>query len=269
MKKRALTQFAYLRRLSLGKIADPAAVASLIRRLFPVTTPLELIRIGGEGDGGYLIPDDLDGVVACFSPGVDVIALFEAALVARGIPCYLADASVDAAPIDDPLVHFEKKFLGVVDDPMTVTLDAWVARCVPAAGDLILQMDIEGGEWPVLLNVSDAVLRRFRIIVLELHGMERIVDRFGFSIIDAALDRLLRNYHVVHNHPNNQMDAVKLGDLVIPPLLEVTLLRKDRAAPTGFATSFPHALDRKNVEERPDLALPINWHAVAGRLPSD
>ena len=265
MKKPLLTQLAYRRRLSLGKIADPLEVNALIRRMHPVTTALDLIRIGGEGDGGYLAPDDLDGIVACFSPGVDVIARFEAALVARGIPCYLADASVDAAPIDDPLIHFEKKYLGVVEDPTTVTLDAWVARCAPPAGDLILQMDIEGAEWPVLLNVSDAVLQRFRIIVLELHGLERIVDQFGFSIMSAALDRLLRHFHVAHSHPNNHMDVARLGDLEIPPLLEVTLLRRDRAAATGYATDFPHALDRKNVDERPGVDLPIHWRAAAGR----
>ena len=30
--------------------------------------------IGGAGDGGYLVPDDLDGIEYCFSPGVNLIS---------------------------------------------------------------------------------------------------------------------------------------------------------------------------------------------------
>ena len=34
----------------------------LITKLAPQDCGLELIRIGGPGDGGYLVPDDLDGI---------------------------------------------------------------------------------------------------------------------------------------------------------------------------------------------------------------
>jgi hypothetical protein len=106
-------------------------------------------------------------------------------------------------PISDVLIHFDKKLLGVVNDDATITLDAWVNTCTLPDGDLILQMDIEGAEWPVLLNVSDEVLRRFRIIVIELHSLERLIDEVGFKLMFAALDRLLRQFHVVHIQPNN------------------------------------------------------------------
>ena len=96
---------------------------AFVSRLHPVITDKELVRIGGDFDGGYLVPDDLDGIVACFSPGVDVTATFEEALLERGIPCFLADASVDAPPIEHPLIDFERKFLGVVNDEVTTTLE--------------------------------------------------------------------------------------------------------------------------------------------------
>jgi hypothetical protein len=35
--------------------------------------------------------------------------------------------------------------------------------------DFLLQMDIEGGEYLTLLATPQEVLRRFRIIVLEIH----------------------------------------------------------------------------------------------------
>ncbi len=243
----------------LSRSVDAQTLSPLIERMHPRTTSFDLIRVGGESDGGYLVPDDLQGIVGCFSPGVDVVASFEAAIVARGIPCFLADASVPGPPIADPLIHFDKKFLGVVDDDLTTKMDTWVRAYAPPTGDLILQMDIEGAEWPVLLNVSDETLSRFRIIVLELHFLEWLLDPVGFDFMFASLDRLLRRYHVVHLHPNNLAPPVTASGLAIPRLLEVTLLRHDRARPTGYANQFPHPLDRRNRTDRRDHALPGCW----------
>jgi hypothetical protein len=246
--------------VSVGRYADDVSIRDMIERLHPVVTDKDLIRLGEDADGGYLVPDDLDGVVACFSPGVGPTASFEEALVKRGIPCFLADASVTSPPTLNKLIHFDHKFLGVVNDDKTTTLDAWVKNYAPAFGDLVLQMDIEGAEWPVLLNVSDETLWRFRIIVIELHDIHRLFERTGSALMAAALERLLRAFHVVHNHPNNFCDPLKKGNVTIPPILELTFLRRDRANPTGYANQFPHTLDRKNSPKRPDFALPPEWY---------
>ncbi len=145
---------------------------------------MPLIRLGADGDGGYLVPDDLADVAACFSPGVDNRATFESALIERGIPCFLADRSVDGPPFEHAMIDFERKFVGAVDDDGTLTVDRWVAEHAPGNSDLILQMDIEGAEWMVLLNCSPETLRRFRIIVMEAHDLERLIDKHAFPIIE-------------------------------------------------------------------------------------
>lgn len=239
--------------------ADQKSVHALVGRLHPLLTEHPLIRLGCEGDGGYLVPDDLDGIAACFSPGVDNRATFETSLIGRGIPCYLADGSVDGAPIESDKVHFCKKYLGVISDNMTITLDDWVNVNEPGNSDLILQMDIEGAEWPVLLNVSGNTLRRFRIIVVELHDLERMMDKHAFLIIKATFDRLLQDFYIVHNHPNNYGRTVRYRSLVIPRVLEMTLIRKDRVRSTEYARKFPHPLDAKNDVNQPDLPLPPPW----------
>ena len=71
-------------------------VRSILDAMHPMAAPRQLIRIGGGGDGGYLVPDDLDGIAACFSPGVSVTSDFELGMAERSIPCFMADASVDA-----------------------------------------------------------------------------------------------------------------------------------------------------------------------------
>ena len=245
--------------ISVAKQADKGAVQALIAQLHPLVTEHPLIRLGSDGDGGYLVPDDLKGIAACFSPGVDNRATFETSLIERGIPCYLADASVDAAPIKGDMVHFCKKFLGVINNETTITLDDWVNTNKPGHDDLILQMDIEGAEWPVLLNASRDTLRRFRIIVIELHDLERLMDKHAFVIIRATLERLLQDFYVVHNHPNNYGRTVRCRSLVIPRVMEMTFIRKDRVTSTEFARAFPHPLDAKNDIDRADVPLPPPW----------
>jgi hypothetical protein len=41
----------------------------------PVITVKELIRIGGDADGGYLVPNDLEDLSGCFSPGLPILQL--------------------------------------------------------------------------------------------------------------------------------------------------------------------------------------------------
>lgn len=245
--------------ISVAKQSDRSAVRNLISRLHPFSTERDLVRLGSRGDGGYLAPDDFVGISACFSPGVDDRASFEQDMIDRSIPCFMADASVSGPPIDGPMVHFVKKFIGVTNTPETITLDNWVEENRPGDDDLLLQMDIEGAEWPVLLNVSNKTLRRFRIIVIEFHDMERLMDKQAFQIIKAVFERLLENFYVVHNHPNNYGRNVRCGQIVIPRVLEMTLIRKDRVKSKRYSQSFPHPLDAKNDPSYPDTPLPPSW----------
>jgi len=110
------------RKWEIVRRSDMAQVRALARKLRPVNTDHPLVRLGGASDGGYLVPDDFNGLAACFSPGVSEIADFELELANRGIPCFLADYSVSAPPVAHPLFHFEKKFLGSEDNEIFTTM---------------------------------------------------------------------------------------------------------------------------------------------------
>ena len=80
----------------MAAFSDREHVLSFIRRLHPIAPACGLIRIGSHEDGGYLLPDDLDGIKHCFSGGVGPSSSFEIDLLQRaGIRSFLADASVD------------------------------------------------------------------------------------------------------------------------------------------------------------------------------
>ena len=62
-------------------MVEPQLLLNFVKKLRPVKTKFNLIRIGGAKDGGYLLPADLDGIAACFSPGVADTANFETELL--------------------------------------------------------------------------------------------------------------------------------------------------------------------------------------------
>lgn len=240
-------------------LADLRRIVDLLR---PVDAGPELIRIGAEGDGGYLLPDDLDDIAACFSPGVDRQATFETALAERGIGAHLADRSVAAPPPGCSPASFEPVFLGTFDGAGTTTLGSWVQRHAPAdAGDLLLQMDIEGAEYAVIDNAERSLLRRFRILVVEFHHLDAIGQPFVCRRIGEALEKLHLDFLPVHLHPNNYAGIVRIGGLPVPPLLEVTFLRRDRCLSARPRTDFPHPLDRDNVPRKRRAVLPREWYA--------
>lgn len=234
----------------------------LLKALHPVKTNFELVRIGGNNDGGYLLPNDLEGITTCFSPGVDVTASFEKDLLERGIKSHLADASVDGPPDGLEVASFEKLFLSGVPDDDHMTLEQWTRRSGGYIGDWILQMDIEGAEYETLLATPPNILSRFRIIALELHAADQWFHPIAWGCVRTFFNRLLEDFHVVHNHPNNNCPFIQVDDILLPTVFELTFLRKDRSPATGFCTQFPHPLDQPNVTDKPDRPLPPSLYGA-------
>lgn len=248
----------------MDKPSSRAELLELIRELRPRLTKRPLVRVGGVSDGGYLLPDDLDGIEFCISPGTSTEVSFDDAMAARGIPVYMADASVDGPPHDHPLFHFSKKFVGVVDDDLTMRIDTLMESATQKhAGDGILQMDIESAEYRTLLDASDDALRRLRIIVIEFHRLDNLFGRMGFDLIGSTFRKLLRYHEVIHIHPNNVAAPSEKNDISIPPVCEFTFVRRDRQVTTEeYANIFPHPLDQPNIKDYPSFALSKVWYST-------
>lgn len=231
-------------------------IDTLLRSLHPMACSKELIRLGPNGDGGYLVPNDLAGIEACFSPGVSDRAGFERDCAERGMKVFMADASVEGPPESHPQFRFIKKFIGATSRGDFISLGDWFKSSLPeGSGDLLLQMDIEGYEYEALLSLPEDWQPRFRIMVVEFHFLDYLFSEPLFAIYSKVFEKLLSTHTCVHIHPNNVCTALKVGQLQIPQMAEFTFLRHDRVSNPAFARTFPHMLDRDNCG-RPPLPLP-------------
>lgn len=257
--KRRLLKFvdgmAVVTRTDLSELGD------FIRTLHPLDSGVDLIRLGPEGDGGYLIPDDLDGINYAFSPGVSTISGFEADLAKRGMKVFLADYSVDHPAESNPNFEFTKKFIGCLSNDVFMTLDDWKDSSLPDdQNDLILQMDIEGAEFETIISTSTKLLSQFRIMVIEFHFLEQLFNKAYFDLVPSAFQKVLQTHSVVHIHPNNCCGLVKRGDLEVPSVVEITFYRNDRLKQKSYCKAYPHPLDQDNMPEHQTLTLPESWH---------
>lgn len=248
--------------IHVTETTDPADLGALIQALRPIDGGAPLIRVGPDGDGGYLVPDDLNGIEYAFSPGVATESGFELELAARGIRVFLADYSVDGPAVANSNFVFDKKYIGCVSDETFITLDDWKDAKLPERrGDLLLQMDIEGAEFETLLATSPALLAQFRIMIIEFHYLQDLFNRPYFDLASRVFRKLLATHAVVHIHPNNCCGAVKGHGLEVPRVAEFTFHRSDRLRQRAYCGTFPHPLDRDNRTKKPPLTLPGCWYS--------
>jgi len=251
-------------RACLTKQTPSARVGELIEALRPETTRVPLVRMGPEGDGGYLVPDSLAGISACFSPGVSTESGFELECAERGMDVFLADGSVTTPPVDHSRFRFTRKHIGLVDDAHTVTLDAWILETgVHEDDDLLLQMDIEGFEYPALASLSPQRLRQFRFMIIEFHRLYLLWSKPSFELMDGVFRKLLQTHACVHIHPNNVAPSFTHDGITIPSVMEFTFARRNDTSLVMLPGTYPHPLDRPNNPVHPETVLPRCWRRCA------
>lgn len=228
-----------------------------LKSLNPVITHIPLIRIGKNNDSGYVIPDDFKGIEVCISPGVERDSSFEKQLSLKyGIRSILLDYSVDGPGEECEDFVFYKKFLGYGDERY-ITLEDLNSQC-SAKLEKILQMDIEGEEYEVLLDTSLKTLNEFRILCIEFHELDKLIDRDYFRFIKAIFNKLDQLFYIVHIHPNNISKPITYKDLIIPPTIEFTFIRKDRISKFELRefNEYPLDIDMDNCLNSPTLKIP-------------
>jgi len=247
-------------KIHLERNTDNKLIRNFLETTRPVGSGLELIRIGGAGDGGYLLPNDLEGITAIYSPGVSDTSDFEYFFAEKDIDCYLLDYSVDSPAINHNKFNFSKRYLGSSTFEHFVSLSNWLSENKETGQDLILQMDIEGAEWEILESIEIQTLRAFRIMVVEFHDMaNRLFNNDKFEQSKKIFDLLLDEFQIVHVHLNNCCKTVNSRGVFLAPVWEVTFLRKDRVLFEDHSYTLPHKLDRPNLPHESAIRIPNQW----------
>lgn len=262
LKKIAVQSLGYVNGYPTPATAT-ADIENLIRSLHPYKFEKGLIRLGPQGDGGYLVPDDLSGIEACFSPGVGLLSGFEEDCARLGMEVYMADKSVNGPASANEKFNFTKKFVGAFSNEEFLSLDDWTDSVLAESpSDLMLQLDIEGFEYEAFLSTSSKLMKRYRVIVAEFHGLEFMWSWPFYRIASRAFEKILRTHTCIHIHPNNYSGATKKNGLEIPHVMEFTFIRNDRIQKSQHETNFPHPLDSDIEPLNTPMPLPECWYSA-------
>jgi len=251
-----------MRSQSLG-MTPFTQVIELLKQLTPKNYGYSEVRIGSNEDGGYVVPDDLIGVTECFSPGCAGYWHFEEFLESKyRIHSHICDSEDQRPKNLGSHQDFQPYYLGPTTEQNLITLEDWVSKVqINDSAEFILQIDIEGAEYLALLSASSELLKRFRIIVIELHHLEVLKNRHAFEMLyKPFFTKLLDSFDVTHAHANNCCGNWQYRDIDFPVILELTLHRKDRRLTEGTSKSGLSDLDFPNLPNLPQLT--IDWARI-------
>ena len=215
----------------------------------------ELVRVGRDNDGGYIMLDDLPGGIA-YSFGISGDVSWDKAMASRGYDVYMYDHTIDGLPEKNPRFHWSK--LGIGDgsgkDDKLKTLEEYITRNGhEGQRDMILKMDVEGAEWGFLESVKPEILAQFSQMSFEFQGMNK-ADICGK--IPVLLRKINETHKLVHLHGQNWGFYVCTGGKTFCNQIEVTYVRKDKYRfNDDYDVSLPTDIDMPAITYIPDVSL--------------
>ena len=216
--------------ICVSRTSHQKKVINLMKSL-EVGRKINLVRMGGFGDGGYWIPENLSGIKYCFSPGVANSSSFETDLAARGIFVFLADKTVDGPPQKNSHFKFIKKHLASFSDSKNalISFEDWYNESIPEqerSHDLLLQMDIEGSEYEVIHSIPQSLLKKIKVLVIEFHNLHQILNCNQIDAIERVFQKILIDFDVAHVEENGVAGKFRFANQSFSRLLEITFIRK-------------------------------------------
>ena len=182
------------------RLTDQNSLKDFLGKLSPVKFSGGLLRLGPDGDGGYLVPNDLNDIGACFSPGVSFVSGFEKECAERGMKIFLADRSVDGPAENHDLFSFTKHFIGSYTTEGFLTIDGWVNDSVEDNDtDLMLQIDIEGFEYEVIDDIIKHNIKPKQIL-LEFHHFYPTIGNIKTELYINKIKKYGYNLFYVSNN---------------------------------------------------------------------
>ena len=240
---------------------DKKYIKKIISLFKPYEVNIPLIRIGSENDGGYLLPNILDKLNYCFSPGVGNKSDFEKDLEKFGIKSFLADKSVDKPATKLKNFQFDKINIHSFNSLNKKNINDWIFSKINKnqIDQSILQIDTDGFEYEMIFSLNEEILSKIKILIIEFHGLEFIGNEYFANIVSSTVEKIKEYHTVAHIHPNNCCGIHEVGGYKIPSVLEVTFINNNIFNTKYEVSSLPNVLDNKNVKKNNDIKLREYW----------
>ena len=182
------------------------------------------VRCGSNSDGGYVFAD-LDKEYDCYiSAGISNEESFSRDFINKyninKNDSYGFDGTINDYPYHfTQNIQFTKKNINSFNDDNNSNLSFLTDKY----SNIFLKMDIEGGEYPWLLQIDEYQLNKFKQIVIEFHGIND--NSWGCNYDDKikCLEKLSKTHYIVHAHGNNYGSVVNK----IPDVIELTYVNKN------------------------------------------
>ncbi len=214
----------------------------------------KLVRVGSEGDGGYVMLSPFSDTKIAYSIGIGTDVSWDKDIASMGYTVFQYDHTILGLPEENENFVWRKFGIGVFDSGDIKSLDTMLRDNgnIDKSG-MILKMDVDGWEWPVLSKIEENILDKFDQIVMELHELNDL-DRLDEFI--HALERLNRKHACIHVHANNIGNVNYCGDYITPNYLEITLVNRNKFDLKPLDNvGFPRELDRPTCTHLPDIYL--------------
>lgn len=230
----------------------------IIRKLQPMRVEShQKIRAGNKNDGGYVMVDDFEDILAAYSLGICDDVSWDLEVANRDIEVFLYDHTIATLPESHVKFHWRRQGIASKEHAQFTTLTGAVASNGHLSSpNLLLKCDIEGSEWEVLAGIESSLLSNFRQIIIELHNLDRLGDATFLMQFTSAITKLTDNHTVVHVHGNNNAGLVLMSGLPpLPECLELTLVRTSNYSLVPSTEVYPTNLDAPCHPDKPDLML--------------
>ena len=225
-------------------------------------SPYSKIRIGKDGDGGYVISNIPTQYDILISGGVSNDISFEQDFLNKfpATRCFAFDGTVTSLPVNDSRITFINKNLGMFETDTTTNLESYFQQY----DNIFLKLDIEGHEFK-LFPVIFKYFHKIKQIVIEIHSPNDIQKHLDYynglhDIINEDMFSLLSNINkthtLIHIHGNNGCDKHIIDGIMIPNVFECTYIRNDFIEnKTRNETPFPTNLDYPNIRSKSQYVL--------------
>ncbi len=262
---------------------------NFLRKLQIYSTNHSLKRFGNDSDGGYVAPVEIiKNLDYLISIGVEDNMSFESDLMRENInlETILVDGTIENLSTPDR-VRFINKNLGSINDQNHITLEELLKNI--ESENIALQIDIEYDEWEVFESIPKEILKKFKLIIVELHivfideemilksqklspyftkfykNTYKKINKVILEKYNNVLNKILTNFSVIHLHANNSLKLQKHNGVSFPPLLEVTFLNNTEIKKSElYSGELPiKNLDLPNKKDRDDL---FNYYPFEAKL---